>query len=266
MRPNRIRQIWSEGGTVINGWLVIPSAFSAETMAHQGWDSMTIDLQHGALDYQQAANMLTAISTTDVTPICRVPWLDPGIIMKMLDAGCYGVICPMINNRREAEILVESCRYPPQGKRSFGPIRGLLYGGPDYAEHANDTVLTFAMIETAEAVDQIDDILSVEGLDAIYVGPADLSLTLGYAPKLDHEEGPVLKALEYILEAAKKHNVRAGIHNNSAAYTKRMIEMGFDLVSVASDARLVAEKAAEILAEIRGTGEGDRKADSASVY
>ena len=148
MRKNKLREIWASGGSVINGWLAIPSAFSAETMAHQGWDSLTVDLQHGVTDYQSAVTMFTAISTTNTVPMARVPWLEPGILMKVFDAGAYGVICPMVNTREDAERLVAYTHYPPIGTRSFGPIRGLLYGGSDYHEHANDTIVVFAMIET----------------------------------------------------------------------------------------------------------------------
>jgi len=254
MRENGIRRIWDDGGAVVNGWLAIPSAFSAETMAHQGWDSLTVDLQHGVVDYQTAVTMLQAISTTETVPLCRVPWLDPGIIMKMLDAGCYGVICPMVNNRADAEKLVTSCRYPPRGSRSFGPIRATLYGGADYPSHANDTVIPFAMIETGEALDNLDDILSVEGLDAIYVGPADLSLALGCTPKFDQEEQPVVDAIAHIAATAKKHGVRAGIHNGTPAYAQRMIDLGFQFVTLASDARLMATKAGEIVQAMRAAG------------
>jgi len=156
MRENPLRRIWAEGRAAVNGWLAIPSSFSAETMAHQGWDSLTVDMQHGVVDYQTAVTMLAAISTTDVTPLVRVPWLDPGIIMKMLDAGAYGVICPMVNTVADAETLVGACRYPPAGRRSFGPIRALLYAGADYPKHANETVIAFAMIETQEALDNLD--------------------------------------------------------------------------------------------------------------
>ena len=98
MRENRLRSLWKSGGAAINGWLAIPHSFSAETMAHQGWDALTIDMQHGVVDYQAAVNMLTAISTTATAPVVRVPWLDPGILMKVLDAGAYAVICPMVNS------------------------------------------------------------------------------------------------------------------------------------------------------------------------
>src|SRR5215813_2067648 len=141
MRENKVHSIWKSGGSALNGWLTIPSSWSAEVMANLGWDSVTIDMQHGLMDYQTALGMLQAISTTPTTPLVRVNWNEPGIIMKMLDAGAYGVICPMINSRAECEAFVGACRYHPQGYRSSGPIRATLYGGPDYHEKANDTIL-----------------------------------------------------------------------------------------------------------------------------
>lgn len=251
MRENRIRTLWREDKAVVNGWLAIPSTFSAETMAHQGWDSLTVDMQHGVTDYQMMVNMLTAVSTTNTVPMVRVPWLEPGIIMKSLDAGAYAVICPMINTRADAEKLVSYMRYAPKGTRSFGPIRALLFGGADYATHANDTVIPFAMIETKQALENLDDILSVEGLDAIYVGPADLSLTLGCTPKFDQEEKPVLEAIDYIIGKAKKHGVVAGIHNGTPEYAKRMIDKGFRFVTLMSDARLMAAAAQQTVAKMR---------------
>jgi hypothetical protein len=124
MRPNRLRQIWQEGGAAVNGWLQLPHGFAAEVMAAQGWDSLTIDMQHGPVGYDTALTMLQAMSASDVTPLARVPWNEPGIIMKMLDAGCYGIICPMVNSAEEAKRFVGACRYPPKGYRSFGPTRG----------------------------------------------------------------------------------------------------------------------------------------------
>ena len=179
MRENRIRTIWKAGGAVLNGWLAIPSAFATETMAHQGWDSLTDRLgTRPGRRLSAAVNMLTAISTTNTVPVVRVPWLEPGILMKMLDAGAYAVICPMVNTRADAELLVKYTHYEPRGVRSFGPVRALLYAGADYPVHADDTIVVFAQIETQQALDNLDDILSVEGLDAIYIGPSDLSLAL----------------------------------------------------------------------------------------
>jgi 4-hydroxy-2-oxoheptanedioate aldolase len=252
MRENALRQAWATGKRTVNGWLSMPSGFAAEVMAHQGWDSLTIDLQHGLIDYQAAVGMLQAISTTGVVPMVRVPWLDPGILMKMLDAGAYGVICPMINGAAEVEQLVRACRYPPRGMRSMGPIRANLYAGADYVRHANDTVLVLAMIETAQALDELEAILAVPGLDGVYVGPSDLSNALGCPPVLDPEAPEVVRTIEHVLARTKARGLFAGIHTGGPAYSRRMHALGFDFVSVASDARLLAQKSQEVLAEIRG--------------
>jgi len=251
MRENRIRTIWKSGGAVVNGWLAIPNVFSAETMAHQGWDSLTIDLQHGVVDYQAAVSMLTAISTTSTVPVVRVPWLEAGIVMKVLDAGAYGVICPMINTREDAQKLVAYTHYAPRGTRSFGPVRALLYGGADYPQHANDTIVTFAMIETRQALDNLDSILSVEGLDAIYIGPSDLSLSLGCNPAFEDVEPPVAQAIQHILDRARAHKLFAAIHNGTAEGALQRIGMGFQFVTISSDARLMAAGAQEVVAKMR---------------
>ena len=251
MRPNRLRTIWNAGQAAVNGWLAIGNSFSAETMAHQGWDTLTIDLQHGVIDYTALLPMLQAISTTDTVPIVRVPWLEPGIIMKALDAGAYGLICPMVNTREDAQRLVAYSHYAPRGTRSFGPIRALLYGGADYAAQADDTIVTFAMIETAQALDNLDAILSVEGLDAVYIGPSDLSLALGCRPVFDDVDPPVAQAIEHILARAKAHGLRAGVHNGVPDVAKARIALGFDFVTVSSDARLLAAGSQALLKQMR---------------
>jgi 4-hydroxy-2-oxoheptanedioate aldolase len=257
VRENRLKTMWARGEAVVNGWLAIPAGFSAEVMAHQGFDSLTIDMQHGIVDYQTAVSMLQGISTTGVTPLARVPWNDPGAIMKILDAGAYGVICPMINTRAQAEALVAACKYPPRGYRSFGPARASIYAGADYAEHANENLIVMPMIETAEALKNLDAILSTPGVDAIYVGPADLSLALGCKPRLDQTDEPVVEAQKQIVEACKRHNVVAGIHNSTAAYSLKMIEIGYRFVTLASDTRHLAAKAAEEVGLVRkGAGGG----------
>ena len=251
MRANRLRQLWAEDKAAINGWLAIPSSFSAEVMAHQGWDTLTIDLQHGVIDYAALVPMLQAISTTSTVPIVRVPWLEPGILMKALDAGAYGVICPMINTREDAQKLVHFTHYAPRGTRSFGPIRASLYGGADYAEHANQTIVTFAMIETAQALDNLDAILSVEGLDAIYIGPSDLSLSLGCKAVFDDVEPKAQQAIEHIVARAKAHGVVAGIHNGRADVATARVGLGFRFVTLGSDARLLAAGSQQLLAAMR---------------
>jgi 4-hydroxy-2-oxoheptanedioate aldolase len=260
VRANRLKEIWAKGDAVVNGWLSIPSAFSAEVMSHQGFDSLTVDMQHGVVDYQVAVTMLQGISTTGVVPLARVPWNDPARIMKILDAGAYGVICPMINTRAEAQALVAACKYYPAGYRSWGPVRASIYAGTDHTpKNANDTLLVIPMIETGEAVKNIDDILSVPGIDAVYVGPADLSITLGCTPRLDQTEAPVVEAQQQIAAACKRHNVAAGIHCGGAPYALKMIAEGYQFVTLASDSRFMAARAADEVAAVRKSGVGTGK-------
>jgi 4-hydroxy-2-oxoheptanedioate aldolase len=247
MRANLIKAAWQRDEPVVNGWLTLPTSITAEVMAHEGWDSLTIDLQHGLIGYQTAVTILQAISTTETVPLVRVPWLEPGIIMKVLDAGAYGVICPMINSAEEAARFVASCRYPPAGMRSCGPIRANIYAGPGYVAQANDCIVTMAMIETRPALEHLDEILSVDQLDAIYVGPADLSISLGYPPRLDNDEPEVVQAIDFIVARARQKKVFAGIHTDSPAYAQKMIQKGFRFVTVGMDLRLLTSKAAEVL-------------------
>ena len=252
MRPNKLKQMMKEGRPVINGWLQIPSTVSAEAMAHQGWDSLTIDMQHGLVDYTNALPMLQTISSTEVTPLARVNWNEPGQIMKILDAGCYGVICPMVSNKEEAERFVQACMYPPKGYRSFGPVRGLIYGGSDYAKHANDEMLKLAMIETKESLDKLDEIMSTPGVDGIYIGPADLSLAIGQKPAFDNPEGsPAYEQIVNILKHAKKNKVFAGIHNATPEYAQKMISLGFSLVTIGSDQRYMSAGAKNAVSKLK---------------
>ena len=260
MRENALRRAWAGGRKTLNGWLSIPSAFSAEVMAHQGWESLTVDMQHGMIDYQAMVGMLQAISTREVvTPMVRVPWLEPGIIMKTLDAGAYGVICPMVNTAEEARLFVSCCRYPPRGQRSFGPVRASLYGGADYGLHANDEVLAIAMIETRESLANVEAILAVPGLDGVYVGPSDLSASLGHPALLDPEVPEVVEAIATIVRATKAKGLAAGIHTAAPAYARRMHEQGFDFCSIASESRLMAMKAQEVIAAARGVEAAPRQ-------
>ena len=251
MRENRLRRLWRDDQAAVNGWLAIPDAFATETMAHQGWDTLTVDLQHGVVDYRAMVGMLQAISTTPTVPLVRVPWLEPGILMKSLDAGAYGVICPMVNTRDDAARLVAWTTYAPRGTRSFGPVRALLYAGADYPAHADATLVRFAMIETAQALDNLDAILSVEGLDAVYIGPSDLSLALGCRPTFDDVEPKVAQAIDHILARARAHGLVAGIHNGSPEAARARVAKGFRFVTVGSDARILAAGSQQILRSMR---------------
>ena len=254
MKKNKIKQIIADGKAVINGWLQIPHSFPSEVMAKIGWDSLTIDLQHGVVDYPNALQMYQAISTTDVVPMARVNWNDPGPIMKILDAGCYGIICPMVSNRKEAEKFVQACMYPPQGYRSHGPIRAAIYGGADYPNHANDEIIKIAMIETKEATENLDEIMSTPNLDGIYIGPADLSLAIGEEPGFDRTENTkAYSEILRILEHAKKNNIFAGIHNGTPEYAKKMIAKGFNFVTIGTDQRSLSAGAKAVVEKMKGS-------------
>src|SRR5208282_6167742 len=186
---NKLKARLKAGKACVNAWLAIPSGFSAEVLAQCGFDSVTVDLQHGVQDYLSMVQCFQAMHAHPVTPMVRVPWNEPGIVGKVLDAGAYGVICPMINTPEEARALVSYALYPPKGARSNGPIRAATYGvAGTYQKTANDEVLVIPMIETRQAVDNIDAILDVPGISSIYVGPSDLAFSMGKTPALDSED------------------------------------------------------------------------------
>ena len=254
MRKNKLKELFKNRKPIINSWLSVPNSFSAEIMSHQGWDSLTIDMQHGLIDYSSAVNMLQAISTTDTTPLVRVNWNEPGQIMKVLDAGCYGIICPMVSNKKETEDFVKACLYPPKGYRSFGPVRAKIYSGSDYVKHADNEILKIAMIETKEALEKLDEILDTSNLDGIYIGPADLSLAIGEEPGFDRPENTkAYTEILRILEHAKKNNIFAGIHNGSPEYAQKMIDKGFNFVTIGADQRALSSGAKAVVDKMKGS-------------
>ena len=260
MIPNRLKELWSEDRPTINGWLSVGNPFTAEIMAAQGYDSVTIDVQHGALDYSSVLPMFQAMRASGVVPMARVPWLEPGIIMKVLDAGAYGVICPMVNTPEQAAEFVSYLRYPPLGQRSFGPTRANFSAGANYAREANREILGFAMVETAQAMANLDAITATPGLDGIYVGPADLTFSLAQgrlAPAFDREEAEMIEALQEIVAACRRHGIRAALHCGTPDYAARAIGWGFNMTTVSGDTRLLAAAAAASVKAFRElTGDG----------
>jgi len=260
VKPNGMKTIWKAGGAVLNGWLSVASPFTAEIMAAQGYDSVTVDLQHGIVDYQTAVSMFQAMAASGVTPMARVPWLDAAAIMRILDAGAYGVICPMINTRAEAERLVSCVRYPPNGCRSFGPSRAVFSAGADYGSCADQEVVCFGMIETNDGFDNLDDIVSTPGLDGVYIGPADLTLGLTgrrYSTGFDREEPEMVAAIRKILSAAHAAGIKAALHCGTPTYAARAVEWGFDLVTVSNDVRLLAGAASASVQSFRSLTVGN---------
>jgi 4-hydroxy-2-oxoheptanedioate aldolase len=253
MTPNRLRALWAEGRPVVNGWISLGSAQAAEFYAGCGWDAVTIDQQHGLIGYETLLAIQQAIARVpEVTPLVRVPWNSPGDIMKALDAGAMGIICPMISSRAECEAFVQACRYPPDGYRSFGPTRAAALYGADYPSEANGQVLTLAMIETKGGLENVEEIAATPGLDGIYIGPSDLSLgALGGKPDQDSQDPVRLAAFDRILSACKAAGRRTGVHTQSVGYSKQMIARGFDLVTVGSDLRYLMAGARREVREMR---------------
>lgn len=249
---NRVKEIWAAGRVAVNGWLAIPSGFSAEVMAQCGFDSVTVDMQHGVQDYLSMVQCFQAMQAHPVTPMVRVPWNEPGIIGKVLDGGAYGVICPMINTRQEAENFVSYCKYPPRGTRSNGPIRAGLYGSSSgYQATANDETLCIPMIETRTAVENMEAILDVEGIAGVYVGPSDLGFSYGLVPKLDRDEPEILKIYEKLVKECDKRKIYPGIHCSGPAGAARAIGLGFRLVTLLNDSGILATGARSWVAETR---------------
>ena len=236
---NPLRQIWAEGRVALNGWIASPAIITAEAMGVAGWDALTVDMQHGTADYAALLTLLPVMQRSGAAPLVRVPWMDEGDIMRALDAGAMGVIVPMIETPEDAARVASACRYPPHGGRSFGPIRARLAWGDDYTTRANSEVVALAMIETRKGVEALDEILSVPGLDGIYIGPADLSVSHGFPPGFDRQEPEMLDLIFSILEKCQAAGLRCCLHCGTPDYAAKMAAKGFSMVTIGSDARFV---------------------------
>ena len=243
MRPNKIKASVARGEKILNAWCSIPDSYVAEALAHQGYDSVTIDLQHGAIDYAAAFHMLQAVSTSPAVPLARVPWNEPGILMKLLDSGAYGIICPMINTPGQAADFVRACRYPPMGFRSYGPNRVVHYAGAGYTQHANGEILCLAQIETEEAVGNVDAILAVPGIDGVYIGPGDLSLSMGAPASMAPTDPRVLGAMGSVLRKTLARGLLAGVHTDGPETTRTRYAEGFHFCSMQTDMRMLLDAA-----------------------
>src|SRR5438309_5520104 len=251
VRPNRIKQMWRDKKCVTMGWLSVSHGFTAEVMARQGFDVLCVDMQHGTTDMSDVWPMLQAISQTDTVPVVRVPWNEPATIMKALDLGAYGIIVPLINTAEDAAKAVAACRYPPVGMRSSGPVRAVHYGGADYLAKANDEIVVMAMIETKEGLANLDKICATPGLDAVYIGPSDLSFALGLAPRGDNPEPVHVATCDKIRDAAHKHRIKAVMHCASAAFAAGAVTRGFDMVMLTSDLNSMIAGARRQLDELK---------------
>jgi 4-hydroxy-2-oxoheptanedioate aldolase len=249
--PDRLRERWEQGQVALNAWLTFEGAAAAEAVAGAGFDAVTVDLQHGSVTPDALGAVVAAIEPTGAVPFARLSWNDPAAAMRALDLGVRGVIAPMVNSAEEASALARACRYPPRGIRSYGTVRAPFGAGREQTERANDAVLVFAQIETAEGLAAVGEICAVDGLDGLYVGPADLGLSLGLASFADFEDPRLLEALDAILEAARSHGVVPGIHAPSADAALSMARRGFTFVGSAGDADALSSALAASTERIR---------------
>ncbi len=251
MRPNRVAALLDGGDVAITGWLSTGDPYIAEVLSHSGYDAVTVDLQHGMFGFTEAVRCLQAISAGPAVPMARCRVNGPAEIGQLLDAGAYGIICPSVDTAEEAASFVAACRYPPNGQRSFGPARGLLYGGADYAAAADSTVLAIAMIESAPAMSHLDDILSVLGLDAIFVGPNDLSMSCGYPPHGPEVSAPLADTMQHIASRAAAGGMPCGAFALTAEQGQLFTQWGYRLVAPGNDIQLLRAEAARRLQVLR---------------
>jgi len=249
MRANPWLEAIRSGELAIGGWLSNPSTINAEVMGAAGFEYVAIDTQHGAIDYSTMLPMLQALSIGRSTPIVRVPSNDAGHIGKALDAGARAVIVPMVNDRISCVQAMSHTRYAPEGDRSFGPTRAILIEGDDYFDYAADQISLIPMIETVEAMRNIDQILTVPGVEAIYVGPNDLSISLGIKPNTDDPR--LDEAMVAIAAGCHRNGVVAGVHASAALCAKR-IDQGFGMVTVSADVVALRKQVRDDLATARG--------------
>jgi len=247
---NTIKEKCTRGETITNAWLSIPDSWTAEIIANTGFDVVTIDAQHGlATDLTTILPMLQALSGSQSVPFVRLPENNPAFVMRMLDAGAIGLICPMINTAEDTENFVRSTKYHPQGNRSLGPIRSKLVYGKDYFKVANDLTMCFAMIETPEALRNLKEIAKVPNLDGLYVGPWDLSLSLGFEKLADFKDPEFLVILKEILIVCQENNLIPGIHATSPEDARISSELGFKFITIVNDSSALVNATKEALSK-----------------
>lgn len=238
MRKNTLLQLKAQGRMALNGWVSVGHGYMAEVLGSAGFDAVTVDLQHSPYGFDTAVQLLQALSSTPALPLARCAGHTLAEINKLLDAGAYGIICPLVNTPEEAAAFARACRYPPRGDRSYGPARGITYGGPDYAACANDEILSLAMIETVPALEALDQILAVDELGGIFVGPSDLGLAMGVGSNA-WPQPELVAAVRHIAERAHACGKYAGIFSYSPAMDSAVEQLGFDLVTTGTDVQLL---------------------------
>lgn len=254
-----LRQRWADGQETLGAWLTLANTHSAEAVASMGFAYVCVDTQHGLIDHAAAMGMAQAIDLAGGHPIARVPWNEPGIIGRTLDAGFHGVVVPMVNDADSAAAVVDAVRYAPVGSRSWGP-NGSLLRNPDYRAWATENIAVIPMIETVEAIENLDEIVSTPGIDAVYVGPADLGITMGLGPTGSDGDERFDNAIAAVVDTCRRHGVVPGIHA-TAAMAPRRREQGFRMITVSNDLLAIKTTMTADLASAVGDSSGNGDAD-----
>jgi 4-hydroxy-2-oxoheptanedioate aldolase len=258
MKKNSVRHKLKRGEPSFGSWLTMPGVFTAQLMGRMGFDWLTLELEHTPMHMETAGACIVALANADVAPLVRIPWNTGENIKRVLDIGAWGIVVPMVNSRAEAEAVVEAARYRPIGRRSIG---GSLHAAnfdtdaATYYAKANEEILVVIMAEHVDAVERADEIFSVPGIDAVFIGPNDLHASMGLPPSFDSDNKSFVDAVEHIRITAKKHGLASGIHVVDAAQAQRRVKDGFQFIALASDAGFMMSKAKEV-ANALGIGGG----------
>lgn len=253
----RLRAKWEADEATFGLWAGIPSSITAELAGLAGYDYVCVDLQHGLGTEATMVSMFQAAQAGGTVPLARLAWNEPWLIMRALDLGAAGVILPLIDNAGEAARAVEACRYPPHGRRSYGPIRAEIIAGTAVPDELGADALCFAMIETREGLENLDEIAATPGLDGLYIGPSDLSIALGLPPRavavdLGEDRHALAEAIDRIREACAANGLIAGMHCAGGAAAERYAADGFRLITVGVDTSLFKATIARELDAARG--------------
>ncbi len=252
-----IRQRLDAGETIVFCWALYPGIHQADAMARTGFEGVLVDMQHGLNDYTDMVQMIMAVNAAGKPAFVRPPLGDYGTVSRALDAGAAAVIAPMINSVEDARKLAAAAKYPPTGERSWGPVRALPASGlspSDYQGRADKMSLTFAMIETQAAIDAVDEICATPGIDGIFVGPYDLSVSLGNGAAANPEAEAVEEILPVLVKAAARAGIVPGIYASTPAQVAKYRKIGFRFISGGSDSSIIATGAESLL----GIGKGTR--------
>jgi len=259
-----LRDCWTAGRTAFGGWCGIGSPFAAEILGSCGFDYVCVDMQHGLVDFDRGWVLVQALRGTGVTPVVRVPFNHTPWPGKALDAGAEVIIVPMVNSRAEAEAAAAACRYAPEGVRSYGPVRAGLVIGTD-PPAVNRAISCFVMIETVRAVEAADEICSTPGVDGVYIGPADLAVSMSGTTAAMGSDAH-RDAIDEVKRACERHGIVPGIHTSGGAEARTLAELGFKMCTLATDAALLRAKASAELAQARETSDSSSGSSSGGPF